>query len=128
MHASSPFFFSHRVLSRSCTQCSTFKCVDQPTSSNSSHGVSAGAIAGAVVGALAFLGFAVGLFLWWRHRNATPVEPAAPEVKDIPAPADTVLNRPDPTEKVVNTPNTPQSVPRGVGRPSVRKLELYHRS
>jgi hypothetical protein len=99
-------------ISRSCTQCSSFKCVDQPTSSNSGHGVSAGAIAGAVVGALAFLGFAVGLFLWWRHRHATPVESAASEVKDIPAPADTVLNRPDPTEKVVNTPNTPQSVPK----------------
>ena len=97
--------------SRSCTQCSSFKCVEQSTPSNSGHGVSAGAIAGAVVGALVFLGLAVGLFLWWRHRHAAPVEPAVPEVKDIPAPADTVLNRPDPTEKVVNNPNTSQSVP-----------------
>ena len=63
------------------------------------------------MGALAFLALAIGLFLWWRHRNAAPVEPAAPEVKDIPAPADTVLNRPDPTEKAVSPPNTLASVP-----------------
>ena len=63
------------------------------------------------MGALAFLALAIGLFLWWRHRHAAPVEPAAPEVKDIPAPADTVLNRPDPTEKVVSAPNTLASVP-----------------
>ena len=99
----SVFFFSSCTF-RSCTQCSSFKCVDQPTPSNPSHGVSAGAIAGAVIGALVFLGLAVGLFLWWRHRNATPIEPAVPEVKDIPAPADTVLNRPDPSEKISSTP------------------------
>lgn len=59
------------------------------------------------MGALAFLGLAVGFFLWWRRRNATSVELAVSEVKDIPAPADTVLNRPDPSEKV----NTPEPVP-----------------
>lgn len=95
-------------IAQSCTQCASFKCVDRPTSSNSGHGVGAGAIAGAVVGALAFLALAVGFFLWRRRRMATPVAPVTPEVKDIPAPADTVLNRPDPTEKVVNTP---ESVP-----------------
>ena len=103
------FSFFSSCTFRSCSQCSSFKCVDKPTSSNSS--ISPGVIAGAVIGALAFLTLAVGLFLWWRHRHAAPVEPAVPEVKDIPAPADTVLNRPDPAEKVVNTPSIPSSVP-----------------
>ncbi|KAI9467295.1 hypothetical protein BJY52DRAFT_1237623 [Lactarius psammicola] len=98
-------------IAQSCTQCASFRCVDKPTSSNSGHGISAGGIAGAVVGALVFLAVAVGLFLWWRHRNAAPIEPVAPEVKDIPAPADTVLNRPDPSEKIVNTPSAVPTEP-----------------
>lgn len=61
-------------------------------------------VAGAVVGSLVFLTLSVGVFLWWRHRNAATVQPTSPEVKDIPAPADTVLNRPDPTEKMVVPP------------------------
>jgi protein OPY2 len=56
------------------------------------------------VGSLVFLTLSVGVFLWWRHRNAATVQPSSPEVKDIPAPADTVLNRPDPTEKIVVPP------------------------
>lgn len=55
------------------------------------------------MGSLVFLSLSVGLFLWWRRRNAGNLEPVE-EVKDIPAPADTVLNRPDPTEKTVVTP------------------------
>ncbi len=98
------YFFSSSCAFRSCTLCSSFTCVDKPTSSNSGHGISAGGIAGAVIGTLAFLAIVVGLFLWWRHRNAAPVEPVTPEAKDVPAPADTVLNRPDPTEKIANTP------------------------
>ena len=96
---------------RSCTQCSTSKCQDQSGSSNSGHGVSAGVVAGAVVGSIAFLALSVGLFLWWRRRNAAAFQPSVQEAKDIPAPADTVLNRPDPTEKVVVTPPTPNPVP-----------------
>jgi protein OPY2 len=92
---------------RSCTACSTFQCVIQLPASSPDHGVSAGVIAGAVVGALVFLSLPIGLFFWWRRQTAVPVQPPVPEVKDIPAPADTVLNRPDPTEVVV----TPGSVP-----------------
>ena len=62
-------------------------------------------VAGAVVGSLGFLALSVALFLWWRHRNAATAQKSIePPVKDIPAPADTVLNRPDPTEKMVVPP------------------------
>jgi len=63
-------------------------------------------VAGAVVGSLIFLALFVGVFFWWRRRNAVALQPAVQGVKDIPAPADTVLNRPDPTEKVVVTQPT----------------------
>ncbi|KAI0265097.1 hypothetical protein BC834DRAFT_825421 [Gloeopeniophorella convolvens] len=103
-------------IAQGCTQCASFKCVDNPPPSSGSHGPSAGAIAGAVVGSLIFLGLAFGFFLWWRRRNAVPVEPEAPEMKDIPAPADTVLNRPDPTEKVVVVPTPERTPPASVVR------------
>lgn len=66
-------------------------------------------VAGAVVGTVVFLGLAIGFLLWWRRRTAVTVEPAVAEAKDIPAPADTVLNRPDPTEKIVVSPVPPTS-------------------
>lgn len=62
------------------------------------------------MGSLTLLALSVGLFLWWRHRNAATAQPKEPEAKDIPAPADTVLNRPDPTEKIV-VPPTVASAP-----------------
>ena len=108
------FISSTRVFTstfRSCTQCSTSKCQDQSASPSSGHGVSAGVVAGAVVGSMAFLALAVGLFLWWRHRNASALQPSVQEAKDMPAPADTVLNRPDPTEKIAVSPTTANPVP-----------------
>ena len=68
-------------------------------------------VAGAVLGSVIFLALSVGLFLWWRRRNAAALQPSAQETKDIPAPADTVLNRPDPTEKVVVAPPTATPAP-----------------
>jgi protein OPY2 len=68
-------------------------------------------VAGAVVGSLVFLALSVGLLFWWRRRNAAAVQPSVQEAKDMPAPADTVLNRPDPTEKVAVTPPTVDPVP-----------------
>ena len=68
-------------------------------------------VAGAVVGSIVFLALSVGLFLWWRRRNAAPLQTSVQEVKDIPAPADTVLNRPDPSDKVVVIPPTASIVP-----------------
>ncbi|KAI0306896.1 hypothetical protein B0F90DRAFT_487282 [Multifurca ochricompacta] len=91
-------------IAQSCSQCSTFRCVDSPTSSNANHGVNVGVIAGAVIGSLFFFFLVAGLLLWWRRRNVVPAQPVAPELKDIPAPADTVLNRPDPIEKILPTP------------------------
>jgi protein OPY2 len=108
------FISSTRVFTstfRSCSQCSTSRCEDQPASPNSGHGVSAGVVAGAVVGSIVFLALSVSLFLWWRRRNAAALQPSVQVVKDMPAPADTVLNRPDPTEKVVVTPPTVNPVP-----------------
>jgi len=55
------------------------------------------------VGSLVFLILTVAAFIWWRRRSAAAAKVTVAEVKDIPAPADTVLNRPDPTEKVVVT-------------------------
>lgn len=63
------------------------------------------------MGSIAFLTLSVGLFLWWRRRNASALQPSVREAKDMPAPADTVLNRPDPTEKIVVTPPTANPVP-----------------
>ncbi|KAF8484462.1 hypothetical protein DFH94DRAFT_643151 [Russula ochroleuca] len=91
-------------IAQSCYQCSTSTCENQQAQTNSGHGVGAGVVAGAVVGSLVFLTLSAGVFLWWRRRNAATVQPTSPEAKDIPAPADTVLNRPDPTEKIVVPP------------------------
>ncbi|TFY55760.1 hypothetical protein EVG20_g9200 [Dentipellis fragilis] len=90
--------------SRSCTVCSTFTCVNNTSSSKSSSGPSGGAVAGAVIGCLIFLGLVVAAFFWWRRRQAARAPAAEPATKEIPAPAETVLNRPDPNEKPVPPP------------------------
>lgn len=69
------------------------------SSTSSSSGVSKGALAGAVIGTLIFLAAAVSLFLWYRRNNRLAAQHVVPEVKDIPASAEAVLNRPDPIEK-----------------------------
>jgi hypothetical protein len=56
-------------------------------------------VAGAVVGSIVLLAAFVAFFLRRRRRNATALQTSGQEVKDIPAPADTVLNRPDPSDK-----------------------------
>ena len=73
-----------------------------------SGGVSKGATAGAIVGALLFLAIAVALFLWYRRKMRLQKSIAAQREskKDIPAPAETVLNRPDPIEKSPTELNT----------------------
>lgn len=108
--------------SRSCDQCATFRCQDWQTSSSSGSGISAGAVAGAVVASLVFLILTVAALIWWRRRTAAAAKLTVAEVKDIPAPADTVLNRPDPTEKVVVTspPTTPPTTPPAPAAPVVR--------
>ncbi|KAF8351484.1 hypothetical protein F5887DRAFT_1278417 [Amanita rubescens] len=88
-------------INRSCNQCSQTKCVDRNASSSSSSGVSKGALAGGIIGALVLVAVVIAIFLWYRRRQrlakAKPV--ALPEIKEMPAPAETVLNRPDPAEK-----------------------------
>ena len=97
-------------INRSCNACSQTKCVARaPSSSVSSSGISKGALVGAILGALLFLALAAAAFFLWyrrrrRHAKAEPV--ALPEIKEKPAPAETVLNRPDPAEK----PPTPAPV------------------
>ncbi|RDB22709.1 hypothetical protein Hypma_010225 [Hypsizygus marmoreus] len=91
-------------INRDCYTCSQTKCVAQQSSSSGkgSGGVSKGATAGAIIGVLLFLGIAVTLFLWYRRRMRLRRSLAVHEPpKDIPASAETVLNRPDPTEKPV---------------------------
>ncbi|KAG6880039.1 hypothetical protein C0992_007356 [Termitomyces sp. T32_za158] len=92
-------------INRDCSTCARTSCVDKP-SSGSSGGASKGATAGAIVGALVFLGIAITFFLWYRRKSRTRERLAAAlePPKDIPAAAETVLNRPDPTEKGVGTP------------------------
>jgi hypothetical protein len=80
-------------------------------------------VAGAVIGSIAFLILAIGTFWWWRQRAAAAVEPAPEEVKDMPAPADTVLNRPDPTEKIVVTP-----APTSSSAPTESVVRMYGNS
>ncbi|KAF7355300.1 Opy2 domain-containing protein [Mycena sanguinolenta] len=93
------------LTSRSCTTCATVSCVDTSGNGGSgSSGVSKGALAGAVIGSLIFLALAVCAFLWYRRRLHMRAA-AMPEVKpDIPASAETVLNRPDPNAEKAATP------------------------
>ncbi|KAF8627201.1 hypothetical protein AX15_004518 [Amanita polypyramis BW_CC] len=98
-------------INRDCNTCSQTKCVDRATSSGSSAtspGVSKGALAGGIIGALFFfLIIAVVLFLWYRRRSHLVIKQSAlPGIKEVPASAETVLNRPDPAEK----PSTPAQV------------------
>ncbi|KAI0050166.1 hypothetical protein FA95DRAFT_1487771 [Auriscalpium vulgare] len=86
-------------LARSCTACSTFQCLANTSAKSGKGGVSAGAVAGAVVGALILLGLGVAAYWWWRRRALKSIPEPEPEVKDVPAPADTVLSRPNPNEK-----------------------------
>jgi hypothetical protein len=61
-------------------------------------------LAGAVVGSLILVAAAVALWYWYRRREVAPKSLEKIVVQnDIPAAAETVLNRPDPTEK----PSTP---------------------
>lgn len=88
-------------INRDCYTCSQTKCVTtQGSNSKSSGGVSKGALAGGIVGALLF--FAIAIFLFLRFRRTARVRKALVSretKKDVPVPAETVLNRPDPTEK-----------------------------
>ncbi|KAG6850046.1 hypothetical protein H0H93_002055 [Arthromyces matolae] len=101
-------------INRGCYSCSQTQCVAKSGSSGSgSGGVSKGALAGAVVGALVFLIVAITFFLWYRRKSRLRKRLAAAREppKDIPASAETVLNRPDPIEKYV-TPSTEASTVR----------------
>ncbi|KAF9534354.1 hypothetical protein CPB83DRAFT_756547 [Crepidotus variabilis] len=83
-----------------CVTCPVNKCVPKPNiPSKPSSGVSKGALAGGVMGAILFLALAIALFLRYRKKHLVRKTLAQREVKDIPAPASTVLNRPDPIEK-----------------------------
>jgi len=96
-------------ISRDCKQCAQNKCVAQTTSSS---GVSKGALIGGIIGALALL--AMILFLFFLYRRRSRLHKTQEVKKDIPASAETVLNRPDPTEKLSSviystTPIDPQA-------------------
>lgn len=97
-------------INRDCNTCSQTKCVDRSSSSSSSvssaAGVSKGVMAGGIIGALLLSAVAIILFLWYRKRSRRTRAAATPLPKEVPAPAETVLNRPDPAEK----PSTPTQV------------------
>lgn len=78
-----------------------------------SSGISKGATAGAIVGALLFLAMVVALLIWYRRKMRPRNSIAAQREgkKDIPAPAETVLNRPDPIEKSPTELNTVRVYP-----------------
>ncbi|KAJ7368286.1 hypothetical protein DFH08DRAFT_830985 [Mycena albidolilacea] len=97
------------LINRACNSCASISCVDTKAgASKSSGGVSKGALAGAIIGSLIFLALAVCAFLWYRRRLRLRAG-ATYEVKpDVPASAETVLNRPDPnTEKSAPPPPEP---------------------
>ncbi|KAI0065935.1 hypothetical protein BV25DRAFT_1610561 [Artomyces pyxidatus] len=107
-------------VAQSCSACSSFTCVANDTGSgHKKGGVSTGAVAGAVVAVVIVLAVSVAAFLWWRRRSLARLPVAEPEVKDVPAPAETVLNRPNPTEK-------PSPSPTHAELPTV--LRVYHHS
>ncbi|TFK43555.1 hypothetical protein BDQ12DRAFT_675169 [Crucibulum laeve] len=95
-------------INRDCNTCARNQCVAKEGASDntSSGGVSKGALAGGVIGALIFFAIAISLFIWYRRKTRLRKAFAANrEVKqDVPAPAETVLNRPDPTEKPSRPP------------------------
>jgi len=85
------------------------KCVPKGSdNSGSQGGVSKGALAGAVVGAIIFLALAVAIYLRYRRQNLRrTARSSTRDIKqDVPAPAETVLNRPDPMEKPPSELNT----------------------
>ncbi|KAJ7283679.1 hypothetical protein C8J57DRAFT_1121367 [Mycena rebaudengoi] len=91
-------------INRNCDVCPAVRCITAQTKTNSSSsGVSKGALAGAVIGSLIFLAIAVCAVLWYRRRLRLRTD-VTREVKDVPASAETVLNRPDPTEKPPTPP------------------------
>ncbi|KAJ7228687.1 hypothetical protein GGX14DRAFT_414330 [Mycena pura] len=95
-------------INRDCNTCATVKCVSPGSSTSSaSGGVGKGALAGGIIGSLIFLALAVCAFLWYRRRLSLRNGPIHEVKSDIPASAETVLNRPDPIEK----PVTPQPQP-----------------
>ncbi|KAJ7180041.1 hypothetical protein C8R43DRAFT_1229702 [Mycena crocata] len=96
------------LINRDCNTCATVRCVSTNTGAGASKaGVSKGALAGAIIGSLIFLALAICAFLWYRRR-ARLRSGTTYEVKpDIPASAETVLNRPDPSEKPA-TPSQPE--------------------
>ena len=89
-------------LIRDCNTCAQTKCVPRQGSSISSKGgVSKGALAGGIVGAMLFLAISIAMFLRYRKRSLVrkALANGREAKKDIPASAETVLNRPNPTEK-----------------------------
>ena len=97
------------LFARDCQQCAQNKCVAQTTSNSE---VSKGALIGGIIGALVFLAMILFLFFFYRRRSR--LRKTQEVKKDIPASAETVLNRPDPTEKLSSviystTPIEPQA-------------------
>jgi hypothetical protein len=93
-------------ITKTCNSCGSFTCVVQNTNtpqSSGSGGISAGALAGIVISVVLVFA-AIGAYLYRRHRAQKPA--AIPEIKDVPAPAESVLNRPDPSEKLSSRPPT----------------------
>jgi enamine deaminase RidA (YjgF/YER057c/UK114 family) len=92
-------------LFRDCTHCATFKCVPSGSAGGNppkGHVLSPGALAGAVIGTVVVVVIAVFIFIWYRRRSLRALN--EPTLKnDIPASAETVLNRPDPVEKHLST-------------------------
>ncbi|KAG6336607.1 hypothetical protein ID866_2483 [Astraeus odoratus] len=94
---------------QSCNACPTFTCRASPstnTSGSSDSAISPGALAGAIVAVIfALLGALLVFYLYRRRQRARSArEPTVENKRDVPAPAETVLNRPDPTEKPSSHP------------------------
>ncbi|RAK72530.1 uncharacterized protein BO72DRAFT_271962 [Aspergillus fijiensis CBS 313.89] len=88
------------MVSQSCTQCATTKCVKSPTSgdlgsSNNSGGggTDAGAIAGGVVGGIAFIAIVTFLVWWFFIRKKRKEQQEASEAEKSSVAADTRQSR-----------------------------------
>ena len=105
-------FLTILFLFRDCSTCDENKCVSIASQTTSNQGgVSKGALAGAIVGVLLFFAIVLALFFGYRRKIRTRKVHVRRSVKDIPAPAEMVLNRPDPTEKPPSESGSLRQVP-----------------
>lgn len=118
------------MINRDCNTCSQIRCIPRKGGSSPTaphRGSNPGATAGAIFATLIFIALAVGIFFWYRRKTRLRGEPISEIPKDVPASAETVLQRPDPTEKRTSS-QTETSTARALSNPSSPTIEIEFQS